>query len=215
MVRGNKSRVEAFPPYLISICQHWAMKNPHLLCLLLTQTQSVVAAWGSTMGLPVPFFLLRSARCFSSGTREHSPSRLSLGGGSAWVSCVSGGRVWGARLCSVVPSSKSRCDGQKPIHRKFHLNTRKKSIVRMTADWNRVPTEIVGSPSLQKFRNCLDAILCHVLWGDTALAGRLAHCGPFQTEPFCETPREEGRRRWNHPRRNPGTKLRFQPLRRP
>lgn len=94
---------------------------------------------------------------------------LSLWGGSARITCVPGGREEDTRrLCSVVPSSsRSRGKGQKPMHRKFHLNTRKKT-ARMTADWNMVPTEVVGSPLLKKVRKYPDAIPCHVLWDDTA-----------------------------------------------
>lgn len=132
MARGSKSHVEAFSPYVISMCQHWAMKNLHLLCLLPTQTQSLVAALGSPAGLPVPFFLPRSAGCSWSGTREHSPHAVPWGA-SAWVTCVPGAECQedGAGLCSVVPSSRSGGNGQKPMHRKFHLNTRKNILHRV------------------------------------------------------------------------------------
>ncbi|KFV79897.1 hypothetical protein N308_05355, partial [Struthio camelus australis] len=55
-------------------------------------------------------------------------------------------------------------NGQKLNHRKFHLNLRKNFFtVRGTEHWNRLPREVVESPSLEIFKSRLDVILGNVL----------------------------------------------------
>ncbi|KGL77690.1 hypothetical protein N309_03852, partial [Tinamus guttatus] len=51
-------------------------------------------------------------------------------------------------------------NGHKLKNQKFHRNLRKKFFtVRVTEHWNRLPREVVESPSLEIFKSHLDAVL--------------------------------------------------------
>ena len=63
-----------------------------------------------------------------------------------------------------MPTDRSKGNRHKLKHRKFHLDTRKNFFtLRVTEHWNRLPREVVESPSLEIFKTHLDKVLCSLL----------------------------------------------------
>ncbi|KAJ7395324.1 hypothetical protein BTVI_155991 [Pitangus sulphuratus] len=69
----------------------------------------------------------------------------------------------GSRLFSVVPSSRTRGNGQKLVHGKFHMNMKNFLPVQVTVHWDKLPKEAVESPSPEIVKKHLDTVLCKVL----------------------------------------------------
>ena len=69
-----------------------------------------------------------------------------------------------ARLFSMVCRDRTRNNDLELVHRNFHTNTPKNFFrVMVTEHWNKLPREVVESPTVEIFKICLDVYLCSLL----------------------------------------------------
>jgi len=69
-----------------------------------------------------------------------------------------------ARLFLVLPSDKTRGNGDKMKNRSLRLRIRKHFFtVRVAENWHKLPREVVDSPSLAIFESHLDMVLFNLL----------------------------------------------------
>ena len=84
---------------------------------------------------------------------------------------MGGSQVNGTGLLSVMCSDRTRGNGHRLEHRKFHKNMKNLFTLWVTEHWDRLPREAVESPSLEIFKTPMDAFLHNLLWGTCCSKG--------------------------------------------
>ena len=70
----------------------------------------------------------------------------------------------GQDLFSILPECRTRDNGLKLQEARFRLDIRKNFLtVRAVRQWNQLPREVVGSPTLEAFKRQLDSHLSGML----------------------------------------------------
>lgn len=66
---------------------------------------------------------------------------------------------------SVITNYRTRGSGYKLEQQEVPLKHEKKRLhSEGDRHWNRLPREVVESPSLETFKTCLDTFLCNLNW---------------------------------------------------
>ena len=93
-----------------------------------------------------------------------------------------------ARLFLMVCSDRTKNNGLKFEHRKFHTNMKKNSFMVWVMElWNRLPREVVECPSMEILKTQLNTFLCNLCGVPTLARGLdlMISCGPFQPLQLC------------------------------